>query len=119
MVNMVRAIGMRSQDLLQLVREFPPGGETLVIGILSILCESSKLAGCQLYYRYINSLSILQEPPTREIIAAVQHISPLAQERSIDLNKLAPILAGQSLSSAAAAAAAAAAHDESITVSTE
>lgn len=42
MVNMVRAIGMRSQDLLQLVREFPPGGETLVIGILSILCESSK-----------------------------------------------------------------------------
>ncbi|CAO0793104.1 unnamed protein product [Mucor circinelloides] len=98
MVNMVRAIGMRSQDLLQLVREFPPGGETLVIGILSILCES--------------------KPPTREIIAAVQHISPLAQERSIDLNKLVPILAGQSLSSAAAAAAAAA-HDESITVSTE
>ncbi|KAL9538666.1 hypothetical protein MBANPS3_010760 [Mucor bainieri] len=101
MVNMVRAIGMRSQDLLQLVREFPPGGESLVIGILSTLCES--------------------KPPTREIIAALQHISPLAQERSIDLSSLAPILAGQSLASAAAAAAAtaeAAAHDENTAVST-
>ncbi|KAK4511964.1 uncharacterized protein ATC70_003963 [Mucor velutinosus] len=91
MVNMVRAIGMRSQDLLQLVREFPPGGETLVVGILSILCES--------------------KPPTREIVAALQDIAPLAQERSIDLSSLAPLLAGQSLSSAAAA------HDESTAVS--
>ncbi|GAN10564.1 hypothetical protein MAM1_0370c10107 [Mucor ambiguus] len=97
MVNMVRAIGMRSQDLLQLVREFPSGGETLVIAILSILCES--------------------KPPTREIIAALQHITPLAQERSIDLSSLAPLLAGQSLSSAAAAAEAAA-HDESAAIST-
>lgn len=52
MVNMVRAIGMRSQDLLQLVREFPPGGESLVIGMLSILCESSKC--------YVSVLYILQ-----------------------------------------------------------
>lgn len=37
---------MRSQDLIQLVREFPPGGETLVIRILVILCESSKFCLC-------------------------------------------------------------------------
>lgn len=42
MVNMIRSIGMRSQDLIQLVREFPPGGETLAIRIVAILCESSK-----------------------------------------------------------------------------
>ncbi|CEP17304.1 hypothetical protein [Parasitella parasitica] len=84
MVNMIRSIGMRSQDLIQLVREFPPGGETLVIRILAILCES--------------------KPPTREIISVVETISPLAEERSIDLKNLSPILAGQSLSSAAAAA---------------
>lgn len=49
----------------------------------------------------------LQEPPTREIISAVETISPLAEERSIDLKNLSPILAGQSLSSSSAAAAAA------------
>lgn len=47
----------------------------------------------------------LQEPPTREIISAVETISPLAEERSIDLKNLSPILAGQSLSSSSAAAA--------------
>lgn len=72
---------------------------------------------CQfyIYCRYINALLYLQEPPTREIVAALEHISPLAQERSIDLSSLAPLLAGQSLASAAAAAAA---HEENAAVST-
>jgi hypothetical protein len=42
MINMIKSIGMKSSDLNKLVREFPPGGETLVIRILVILCESSK-----------------------------------------------------------------------------
>ncbi|KAI7897680.1 uncharacterized protein BX663DRAFT_463206 [Cokeromyces recurvatus] len=78
MVNMIKSIGMKSQDLIQLVREFPSGGETLVIRILSILCES--------------------KPPTRDIIAAVQAIANIANERSIDITSLSPILEGQSLS---------------------
>lgn len=43
MIKMIKAIGMKSSDLNKLIREFPPGGETLVIRILVILCDSSKL----------------------------------------------------------------------------
>lgn len=43
MINMIKSIGMRSQELIQLIKEFPPGGETLVIRILVILCESSNV----------------------------------------------------------------------------
>lgn len=42
MIKMIKAIGMKSSDLNKLIREFPPGGETLVIRILVILCDSSK-----------------------------------------------------------------------------
>lgn len=42
MTNMIKSIGMKSQDLVQLIREFPEGAESLVIRIISILCESSK-----------------------------------------------------------------------------
>ncbi|KAI8990775.1 hypothetical protein BDF20DRAFT_903803 [Mycotypha africana] len=77
-VSMIKSIGMRSQDLVSLVKEFPIGGESLVIRILSILCES--------------------KPPTREIVATVQSISNLASERSIDLTSISPILSGKSLS---------------------
>ncbi|KAG2209164.1 hypothetical protein INT47_005456 [Mucor saturninus] len=77
MIKMIKAIGMKSSDLNKLIREFPPGGETLVIRILVILCDS--------------------KPPTREIVSAVQEISVLANERSIDLKNLSPILTGHSL----------------------
>ncbi len=43
MVKVIKLIGMKSSDLNKLLREFPPGGESLVIKILSIICESSKL----------------------------------------------------------------------------
>ncbi|OBZ90139.1 hypothetical protein A0J61_01821 [Choanephora cucurbitarum] len=78
MINMIKSIGMRSQDLVRLIKEFPSGSESLVIRILSILCESKS--------------------PTREIIAAVKAIAPLAEERSIDMSSISPILSGQSLS---------------------
>jgi hypothetical protein len=42
MFNMIKSIGMKSSELISLLRNFPPGGETLVIRILVILCESSK-----------------------------------------------------------------------------
>ncbi|KAI8988722.1 hypothetical protein BDB01DRAFT_895485 [Pilobolus umbonatus] len=74
MINMIKSIGMRSPDLIKLIREFPPGGETLVIRILFILCES--------------------KPPTREIMSTLHTI---AKERSIDLKNLSPILAGNSI----------------------
>ncbi|KAI9481366.1 MAG: hypothetical protein EXX96DRAFT_566437 [Benjaminiella poitrasii] len=80
MVNMIKSIGMKSQDLIQFIHEFPPGGESLVIRILTILCES--------------------KPPTREIISTAQAISSLANERSIDITSLLPILEGHSLGSA-------------------
>ncbi|KAI8375827.1 hypothetical protein BD560DRAFT_392035 [Blakeslea trispora] len=78
MMNMIKSIGMRSQDLVRLIKEFPAGSESLVIRILSILCESKS--------------------PTREIVAAVKAIVPLAEERSIDMSSITPILSGQSLS---------------------
>ncbi|GAA5817883.1 hypothetical protein MFLAVUS_011462 [Mucor flavus] len=77
MIKMIKAIGMKSSDLNKLIREFPPGGETLVIRILVILCDS--------------------KPPTKEIVSAVQAISVLAEERSIDLKNLSPILSGHKI----------------------
>ena len=41
----VRAIGMGSPELLQLVEGCPPGGETLVMRMLHILTESGKYQG--------------------------------------------------------------------------
>lgn len=49
MVNMIKSIGMKSLDLNKLLSEFPPGGESLVMKIITILCESSKLL---VYYHY-------------------------------------------------------------------
>ncbi|KAG1391341.1 hypothetical protein G6F58_012734 [Rhizopus delemar] len=48
-VNMIKSIGMKSSDLISLLRECPEGTESLVIRIIAILCES--------------------KPPTREIMA--------------------------------------------------
>ncbi|RCH77617.1 hypothetical protein CU098_003446, partial [Rhizopus stolonifer] len=79
MSNMIKSIGMRSHDMIRLMKTFPLGTETLVIRMLSILCES--------------------KPPTKDILAVVQTITPLAKERSMDTTQLSPILAGQSLSS--------------------
>ncbi|KAI8885169.1 hypothetical protein K501DRAFT_216297 [Backusella circina FSU 941] len=76
MINMIKSIGMKSSELVSLLRNFPPGGETLVIRILVILCES--------------------KPPTREIVATVQSLS---KERSLDVKNLQPILSGRSLAS--------------------
>ena len=42
MVNMIKSIGMKSTDLNKLLVEFPPGGESLVVKILTIICESRK-----------------------------------------------------------------------------
>ncbi|CEI94189.1 hypothetical protein RMCBS344292_08407 [Rhizopus microsporus] len=42
-VNMVKSIGMKSPDLISILRECPEGSGTLVTRILAILCESSKL----------------------------------------------------------------------------
>ncbi|KAG1448971.1 hypothetical protein G6F56_008789 [Rhizopus delemar] len=73
-VNMIKSIGMKSPDLILFLRECPKGTESLVIKILTILCES--------------------KPPTRDIIATVETLS---NERSIDVTSLEPILAGHSL----------------------
>ncbi|KAI9273741.1 hypothetical protein BY458DRAFT_508111 [Sporodiniella umbellata] len=73
-VNMIKSIGMKSPDLIMFLRECPEGTETLVIKILTILCES--------------------KPPTRDVIATVETLS---KERSIDVTSLEPILAGHSL----------------------
>ncbi|PHZ10338.1 uncharacterized protein RHIMIDRAFT_260550 [Rhizopus microsporus ATCC 52813] len=45
-VNMVKSIGMKSPDLISILRECPEGSGTLVTRILAILCESSKLYNC-------------------------------------------------------------------------
>ncbi|KAG0991552.1 hypothetical protein G6F57_007672 [Rhizopus arrhizus] len=73
-VNMIKSIGMKSSDLISLLRECPEGTESLVIRIIAILCES--------------------KPPTREIMATVESLST---ERSVDVQSLEPILAGHSL----------------------
>ncbi|KAG0952264.1 hypothetical protein G6F29_007249 [Rhizopus arrhizus] len=69
-VNMIKSIGMKSSDLISLLRECPEGTESLVIRIIAILCES--------------------KPPTREIMATVESLST---ERSVDVQSLEPILA--------------------------
>lgn len=114
MINMIKSIGMKSLDLNKLVREFPPGGETLCIQILSILCESSKfLCVGEFFYFLGYNLTFfpfcMTEPPTREIISIVQTISALAKTRSINVTNLAPILAGHSLNHSTATATAASA----------
>ena len=42
LICQVRAIGMGSPELLQLVEGCPPGGETLIMRMLHILTESGK-----------------------------------------------------------------------------
>jgi len=42
LTHQVRAIGMGSPELLQLVEGCPPGGETLIMRMLHILTESGK-----------------------------------------------------------------------------
>lgn len=99
MVNMIKSIGMKSLVLNKLLSEFPPGGESLVIKIISILCESSKFFyGVYKITHSLYSTLLFVEPPTREIISVVQTISEIAKERSIDIESLAPILEGRSLS---------------------
>lgn len=108
-MNMIKSIGMKSLDLNKLVREFPRGGETLCIQILSILCESSKfLCVAEFFYFLRYNLTFfpfcMTEPPTREIISIVQTISALAKTRSINVTNLATILAGHSLNHSTATA---------------
>ena len=40
--NLIKSIGMNSTKLLDTIRHFPPGGETLVIRILVTLCDTGK-----------------------------------------------------------------------------
>ena len=38
--NLIKSIGMHSPKLLDVIRNFPSGGETLVIRILVTLCDT-------------------------------------------------------------------------------
>lgn len=96
MTNMIKSIGMKSQDLIQLIRDFPEGGEPLVIKILSILCESSKVYANVIFIHLL--IYFFSEQPTTDIVSAVHSISEIATERSIDLTSISPILTGHSLS---------------------
>ncbi|KAF7726961.1 hypothetical protein EC973_008156 [Apophysomyces ossiformis] len=69
--NMIKSIGMHSPKLIETIRNFPPGGETLVIRILVILCDTVR--------------------PTTELVAAVREIY---QKRSLDAKFLIPIISG-------------------------
>ncbi|CAO3698938.1 unnamed protein product [Rhizopus microsporus] len=73
-VNMVKSIGMKSPDLISILRECPEGSGTLVTRILAILCES--------------------KPPTRDIISTLEQLST---DQSVDMEQLEPILSGHSL----------------------
>jgi len=67
----VRAIGMGSPELLQLVEGCPPGGETLIMRMLHILTESAS--------------------PSAELVRRVRE---LYQRNSSDVRFLIPVLHG-------------------------
>ncbi|KAG0189235.1 hypothetical protein DFQ28_003699 [Apophysomyces sp. BC1034] len=69
--DLVKSVGMHSTKLIDSIRNFPPGGETLVIRILVILCDTVR--------------------PTPELVAAVRGIY---QERNLDAKFLIPIISG-------------------------
>ncbi|KAI9495403.1 Symplekin tight junction protein C terminal-domain-containing protein [Zychaea mexicana] len=71
--NLIKSIGMNSAKLLDTIRHFPPGGETLVIRILVTLCDTVR--------------------PTPELVAAVKSVY---QERNLDAKFLIPIVSGLS-----------------------
>ncbi|KAI8144483.1 Symplekin tight junction protein C terminal-domain-containing protein [Fennellomyces sp. T-0311] len=69
--NLIKSIGMNSPKLLDVIRHFPPGGETLVIRILVALCDTVR--------------------PTPELVSAVKSVY---QERNLDAKFLIPIVSG-------------------------
>ncbi|KAG2226315.1 hypothetical protein INT45_005987, partial [Circinella minor] len=69
--NLIKSIGMNSTKLLDTIRHFPPGGETLVIRILVTLCDTVR--------------------PTPELVSAVKSVY---QERNLDAKFLIPIVSG-------------------------
>ncbi|KAI8393729.1 Symplekin tight junction protein C terminal-domain-containing protein [Radiomyces spectabilis] len=71
--NLIKSVGMQSPIIINLVKEFPPGAETLVIRILVILCDTVR--------------------PTPELVSAVKSVY---QERRLDAKFLIPIISGLS-----------------------
>ncbi|KAI7872696.1 Symplekin tight junction protein C terminal-domain-containing protein [Spinellus fusiger] len=69
--NLIKSIGMHSPKLIETIRHFPPGGETLVIRILVVLCDTVR--------------------PTSELVNAVMDIY---HERQLDAKFLIPIISG-------------------------
>ncbi|KAJ8651678.1 hypothetical protein O0I10_012746 [Lichtheimia ornata] len=71
--NLIKSIGMHSPKLLDVIRNFPSGGETLVIRILVTLCDTVQ--------------------PSIELVSAVKSAY---QERNLDAKFLIPIVSGLS-----------------------
>ncbi|KAI9012661.1 Symplekin tight junction protein C terminal-domain-containing protein [Phycomyces nitens] len=67
----IKSIGMHSPKLIDAIRRFPPGGETLVIRILVVLCDTVR--------------------PSPELVNAVMEIY---RERQLDAKFLIPIISG-------------------------
>lgn len=67
--NLIKSIGMHSPKLLDVIRNFPSGGETLVIRILVTLCDTVQ--------------------PSPELVSAVKSAY---QERNLDAKFLIPIV---------------------------
>ncbi|KAI9323853.1 Symplekin tight junction protein C terminal-domain-containing protein [Dichotomocladium elegans] len=71
--QLIKSIGMHSPKLLETLRTFPPGAETLVIRILVALCDTVR--------------------PTPELVSAVKQVY---QERNLDAKFLIPLVSGLS-----------------------
>ncbi|KAL0084168.1 Symplekin tight junction protein C terminal-domain-containing protein [Phycomyces blakesleeanus] len=69
--SLIKSIGMDSPKLIDIIRHFPPGGETLVIRILVVLCDTVR--------------------PSSELVNAVMYIY---RERKLDAKFLIPIISG-------------------------
>ncbi|KAI9289976.1 Symplekin tight junction protein C terminal-domain-containing protein [Umbelopsis sp. AD052] len=69
--GLIRNIGMHSPKLLEIIGNFAPGGETLIVRILVVLCDTVR--------------------PTPELVDVVKKVY---QERNLDAKFLIPVISG-------------------------
>ena len=84
----VRAIGMESPDLLQLLENCPAGGETLIMRMLYILTEN-----CQLFSLRYFCLESMVSSGTPSI-GLVGRVRELYKNNPSDVRFLIPVLHG-------------------------
>lgn len=90
--QLIKTIGMQSPKLLETIRHFPPGSETLVIRILVTLCDTGELDKRMPIMEkqcIENKFDLVR--PTPELVEAVKSVH---KERNLDAKFIVPIVSG-------------------------